>query len=154
MIYYCSIQKYTTHCTTIVHTYASVPVKKDRVATTIHKMLILYRVFAITKFCIILGRNFIVMIFGKIYVHMYPLGTWLSILNVVIQIIDKLPQIFNTYVTTCVNGTHIRIVLGDIEKLRCRYDMRKISRYNDIHDISCMVLFRKQTILFAYLPNL
>ena len=26
------------------------------------------------------------------------------------------------------------VVLGDIEKLRCRYDMRKISRYNDIHD--------------------
>ena len=43
------------------------------------------------------------------------------------------------------------LVLGDIEKLRCRYDMRKISRYNDIHDISCMVLFRKQTILFVYI---
>ena len=46
---------------------------------------------------------------------------------------------------------NMKLVLGDIEKLRCRYDMRKISRYNDIHDISCMVLFRKQTILFVYI---
>ena len=38
------------------------------------------------------------------------------------------------------------VVLDDIEKLGCQYDMRKISRYNDIHDIS----------LFTYItpPNL
>ena len=41
------------------------------------------------------------------------------------------------------------LVLGDIEKLRCRYDMRKISRYNDIHDISCLVLFRNNIFLHA-----
>ena len=45
------------------------------------------------------------------------------------------------------------LVLGDIEKLRCRYDMRKLSQYNDIHDISCMVLFRKHTILFVYIHH-
>ena len=38
----------------------------------------------------------------------------------------------------------MNVMLGDIEKLRCRYDMRKIY---------CMVLFRKQTILFVYILN-
>ena len=42
------------------------------------------------------------------------------------------------------------LVLGDIEKLRCRYDMRKISQYKDIHDISCM---EKQTNLFVYIHH-
>ena len=36
--------------------------------------------------------------------------------------------------------------------------MRKLSQYNDIHDISCMVLFKKETILFVYIlhppPNI
>ena len=51
------------------------------------------------------------------------------------------------------NILHVHVVLGDIEKLRSRYDMRKLSQYNDIHDISCMVLFRKHTILFVYIHH-
>ena len=48
----------------------------------------------------------------------------------------------------CMIG-QVHLVLGNIEKLRCRYDMRKISRYSDIHDISCMVLFRNNICLHA-----
>ena len=36
-------------------------------------------------------------------------------------------------------GSQHKLVLGDIENLRYRYNMRKISRYNNIHDISCMI---------------
>ena len=60
---------------------------------------------------------------------------------------------FYTVISKSIHTSLVSLVLGDIEKLRCRYNMRKLSRYNDIHDISYMVLFRKQTILFVYIHH-